>query len=102
MTKEQAVNRLIGRAYAASAVMVATLTLWVLLDPEGYALKKFVLPYAVGLFTGACLLGWAPKLALRRWEAWREVDRRQRAQRSAQKNTRSRVTMVLSLACLQK
>jgi hypothetical protein len=86
MTIEQAVNHLIGRAYAASAVMVATFTLWVLLDPEGYALWKFVLPYAVGLVTGAYLLGWTPKLTLRGWEALREEDRRQRAQRLAKKN----------------
>ena len=102
MTKEQAVNRLICQAYAAMAVMVATFILWVLLDPEGYALWKLVLPYFVGLFTGAYLLGWTLKLALRGWEVLREVDRRQRAQRSAHKNTRSRVTMVLSLACQQK
>ena len=85
MTIEQTVNRFIGLAYAASTVMVATFTLWVLLDPEGYALWKFVLPYAVGLFTGAYLLGWTPKLALRGWKALPEEDRRERDQRSAKK-----------------
>jgi hypothetical protein len=65
--------------------MVTTFTLWVLLDPEGYALWKFVLPYAVGLFTGAYLYGWLPKLTLRGWEVLREEERRQRAQRSAKK-----------------